>query len=81
MRHEDYPCCGCGPEGCIDFNTTVECRQCGKEYHPDPQTGKYCYRCQAEDAWHQEQEDDYGEEYEEDYPEPDYEDYDNVAEY
>ena len=70
MRHEDYPCCGCGPEGCIDFSTTVECLSCGQEYHPDPQTGEYCYRCQAEDEL-----------YEDDYLEPDYEDSDNLYEH
>lgn len=65
MRHEDYPCCGCGPEGCIDFNTTTECRDCGKSYHPDDNTQSYCYACQAreeddlmEDRLHDE-EDDY----------------------
>lgn len=46
MRHEDYPCCGCGPEGCIDFERTVKCKKCRKEYHPDPQTQIYCYGCQ-----------------------------------
>lgn len=44
-RCEDYPCCGCGPDGCIDFDKTVECADCGKTYHPDPQTGVYCYVC------------------------------------
>lgn len=48
MRHEDHPACGCGPEGCIDFDRVVECGDCGQEYHPDPQTETYCYRCQAE---------------------------------
>ena len=45
FKHEDFPCCGCGPEGCIDHTRTVQCAQCGQRYHPDPQTGVYCYRC------------------------------------
>jgi len=47
MYCEDYPCCGCGPEGCVDFETTVTCRQCGKTYHPDQNTEVYCYACQS----------------------------------
>jgi len=48
MRHEDYPSCGCGPEGCIDFDTRVKCQRCHREFHPDPNTGEYCYGCQAQ---------------------------------
>jgi hypothetical protein len=47
MRHEDYPCCGCGPEGCVDTSRTVECDGCGRDYHPDQWTEYFCYRCQA----------------------------------
>ena len=47
FRHEDYPCCGCGSEGCVDDTRTVTCKGCGKKYHPDDQTEVYCYRCQA----------------------------------
>lgn len=46
-RCEDYPCCGCGPEGCIDFSRTVACKDCGKKYHPDQNTEVYCYACQG----------------------------------
>jgi hypothetical protein len=46
-RCEDYPCCGCGPEGCIDFSRTVSCEDCGKRYHPDQMTEVYCYACLA----------------------------------
>lgn len=49
MRCEDYPCCGCGPEGCIDFSRTVKCKDCRQSYHPDSMTQEYCYRCQAAD--------------------------------
>ena len=45
MKHEDYPCCGCGPEGCIDFTRTVTCEDCGKSFHPDGNAEKYCYAC------------------------------------
>lgn len=47
-RCEDYPCCGCGPEGCIDFEEIVTCEKCGKQYHPDDNTWVYCYGCQVE---------------------------------
>lgn len=67
MRHEDYPCCGCGPEGCIDFDTTVSCQSCGHTYHPDPNTDMFCYACQVSD------DEDYDRDYESD-DEPDYED-------
>jgi hypothetical protein len=50
MRHEDYPCCGCGPEGCVDLNRVVKCQYCGTQYHPDPQTEKYCYSCQYQNT-------------------------------
>jgi len=56
MRHEDYPCCGCGPEGCIDYNKTVKCQDCGQTYHPDQNTEKVCYRCQAEHQMEMEEE-------------------------
>jgi hypothetical protein len=46
FRCEDFPCCGCGSEGCIDFNTIVSCKDCGDNYHPDSNTGVYCYKCQ-----------------------------------
>lgn len=46
-----YPCCGCGPEGCIDFSRTVECADCGKTYHPDQNTGVYCYACLSTPKW------------------------------
>jgi hypothetical protein len=66
MRHEDYPCCGCGPEGCIDFSRTTACADCGREYHPDSNTEVFCYGCQVSE------DDDYDQDYESD--EPDYED-------
>ncbi len=47
MKCEDYPCCGCGPEGCIDFSRTVQCGDCGVEFHPDQNTERFCYRCIA----------------------------------
>ena len=46
-RCEDYPCCGCGPEGCIDRETVVICGDCGKRYHPDQNTEEFCYACQS----------------------------------
>jgi hypothetical protein len=46
---EDYPCCGCGPEGCIDFERIVKCKECKTKYHPDNNTEQYCYRCQVKD--------------------------------
>lgn len=45
MRHEDYPCCGCGPEGCIDFDRVVKCADCGTRFHPDATHEVYCLRC------------------------------------
>ena len=50
MRCEDYPCCGCGPEGCIDRSRTVSCSRCGTKYYPDPQTNETCYGCQQANA-------------------------------
>lgn len=46
-RCEDAPCCGCGPEGCVDTSRTVECSGCGKSFHPDQNTEETCYRCQV----------------------------------
>jgi hypothetical protein len=46
-RCEDAPCCGCGPEGCVDRSRLVSCEDCGKDYHPDQNTEMYCYACQA----------------------------------
>ena len=84
MRHEDYPCCGCGPEGCIDFDTTVSCQSCGKTYHPDPSTEDYCYACQSlgeeekdeyeDDDWESREEDE-RDRYESDYLDQDQMDY------
>lgn len=45
-RCEDYPCCGCGPEGCVDRTRIVVCKECGTRFHPDQNTEEYCYRCQ-----------------------------------
>lgn len=44
-RCEDAPACGCGPEGCVDTSRTVSCEDCGKKYHPDQQTERFCYVC------------------------------------
>lgn len=46
-RCEDYPCCGCGPGGCIDYSRTNECTDCGQSFHPDGGAEEVCYRCQA----------------------------------
>jgi len=46
-RCEDAPCCGCGPEGCVDRTRSVHCKSCDREYHPDDHTETICYRCQA----------------------------------
>lgn len=47
FRHEDFPCCNCGSEGCVDDSRKVQCEECGKEYHPDMNTERFCYRCQS----------------------------------
>lgn len=46
MKHEDYPCCGCGEDGCVDYDRKVNCKQCNRSYHPDQNTEVYCYVCQ-----------------------------------
>ena len=66
-RCEDAPCCGCGPEGCVDFSRTVNCIDCGKEYHPDQNTESYCYSCQRPHSYEEEywpdSEEDFGHDY------------------
>ena len=74
MRHEDYPCCGCGPEGCVDTSTTVECGDCGKVYHPDQWTQMYCYACQGSDGLGSSE--DWVDDYDGD-PGPDYDEFDH----
>lgn len=44
---EDYPCCGCGPEGCIDYDRTVVCEDCGRKFHPSGDNERFCLRCLA----------------------------------
>lgn len=51
FRHEDFPCCGCGTDGCIDDTRTVTCADCGKRYHPDGNTEVYCYVCLAKPVY------------------------------
>jgi len=51
--HEDYPCCGCGPEYDIDMQY---CGGCGM-----PADECYCHECEDDYDYDYEDEDDYDE--------------------
>lgn len=57
-RCEDYPCCGHAgdPDGCPDFSRENECEDCGRSFHPDGGTERFCHRCLAQ--WRAERESD-----------------------